>query len=85
MPKHQSDCRELLKVMQVDTARDYGNVTYEALQQADPANHFTIVEEWKNKKAFDAHAMAAHTRLFRERLSAMLGAPYDERLYTALN
>jgi len=85
MPEHQSDCLELLKVMQVDIARDYGNVTYEALQQADPANHFTVVEEWKNKKAFDAHAMAAHTRSFRERLSVMLGAPYDERLYTALN
>jgi hypothetical protein len=29
--------------------------------------------------------MAAHTRAFRERLSPIAGALYDERFYSALN
>jgi hypothetical protein len=33
----------------------------------------------------DAHVIAAHTRAFRERLSPMVGALYDERIYNDLN
>ena len=38
-----------------------------------------------DRKALNAHAMAAHTRAFREKLSPMAGALYDERFYKALN
>jgi hypothetical protein len=36
-------------------------------------------------KAADSHAMAAHTRVFREKLIPIKGALYDERFYSALN
>jgi quinol monooxygenase YgiN len=85
VPEHLSDCLALLKVMRLDSSREQGNITYEVLQQANRANHFTLVEEWTNRKALDAHIIAAHTRLFRERLSPMAGALYDERFYTVLN
>lgn len=49
------------------------------------ANYFTVAEEWASKKALDAHSVAAHTRAFRERLSPMVGALYDERIYNELN
>jgi quinol monooxygenase YgiN len=55
------------------------------LQQTNLANHFTLVEEWADRKALDAHIMAANTRLFREQLSPMEGALYDERFYKVLN
>jgi quinol monooxygenase YgiN len=84
MPNYQDDALRLLKAMSVETAKDYGNICYEVLQQADRANHFTVVEEWTSKKAHDAHVETAHTRAFREGLSAMLGALYDERLYNKL-
>jgi len=42
------------------------------------------VEAWKDRNAFDAHGMAAHTRQFRDRLAPMSGALYDERLYVVL-
>ena len=48
-----------LKAMSVDTANDAGNISYEALQQANRGNHFTVIEAWTNRKALDAHAMAA--------------------------
>ncbi len=81
MPDHESDALALLKAMSVDTANDDGNIGYQVLQQANRLNHFTVVEEWTSRKALDEHAMAAHTRAFRQQLLPMQGALYDERFY----
>ena len=85
IPAGKDDCMAALKAMSVDTASDPGNISYEALQQANRGNHFTVIEAWTNRKALDAHAMAAHTRAFREKISPNAGALYDERIYKALN
>ena len=85
IPAGKDDCMAALKAMSVDTASDPGNISYEALQQANRGNHFTVIEAWTNRKALDAHAMAAHTRAFREKISPVAGALYDERIYKALN
>jgi quinol monooxygenase YgiN len=81
MPVHQDDCLALLRAMSIDISKDYGNIDYEVLQQENRGNHFTVVEGWMSKESLDAHVMAAHTRAFREGLSPMLGALYDERFY----
>jgi quinol monooxygenase YgiN len=85
IPAGKDDCMAALKAMSVDTAGDAGNISYEVLQQANRGNHFTVIEAWTNRKALDAHAMAAHTRAFREKISPVAGALYDERIYKALN
>lgn len=85
IPAGKDDCMAALKAMSVDTANDALNISYEVLQQANRGNHFTVIEAWTNRKALDAHAMAAHTRAFREKISPVAGALYDERIYKALN
>jgi quinol monooxygenase YgiN len=80
-PNQPDDGLTLLKEMTVETARDHGNISYEVMQQANPANHFTVVEEWTSKKVLDAHVEAAHTREFRSRLLPLQGGLYDERMY----
>ena len=85
IPAGKDDCMAALKAMSIDTAGDAGNISYEVLQQANRGNHFTVIEAWTSRKALDAHAMAAHTRAFREKLSPIAGALYDERIYKALN
>jgi quinol monooxygenase YgiN len=85
IPAGKDDCMAALKAMSVDTASDAGNISYEALQQANRGNHFTVIEAWTNRKALEDHAMAAHTRAFREKISPVAGALYDERIYKALN
>jgi quinol monooxygenase YgiN len=85
IPAGKDDCVAALKAMSVDTASDPGNISYQALQQANRGNHFTVIEAWTDRKALDAHAMVAHTRAFRERISPVAGALYDERIYKALN
>jgi quinol monooxygenase YgiN len=81
MPVHKDDCLALLRAMSIDISKDSGNIDYEVLQQENRGNHFTVVEEWMSRKTLDAHTMAEHTRAFRERLSPMVGALYDERFY----
>jgi quinol monooxygenase YgiN len=84
VPPPQKDQTETwLKRIAEDSRKDDGNVLYEVFQQTAPrTNHFTVFEIWRDRNAFDAHEMKAHTRQFREALGPMLGAPYDERLYS---
>ena len=85
IPPGKDACMAALETMSSDTANDSGNIGYDVLQQDDHSNHFTVVEEWTDVKAADSHAMAAHTRAFREKLIPIKGALYDERFYTALD
>jgi quinol monooxygenase YgiN len=62
-----------------------GNARYEIVQQTKRPNHFTVFEVWRSREAFDANAMSAHQREFRDKLSGMAGALYDERLYEVLD
>ena len=80
----KDDCVALLKTMSADTRDDLGNISYDVLQQANRPNHFSVVEVWANRKALDDHANAKHTRAFREKLSPMAGALFDERFYMVL-
>jgi len=61
-----------------------GNLLFDVLQVDGHPNHFTLVQGWRDRKAFDASLMAAPTREFRQKITPLEGALYDERLYHAL-
>jgi quinol monooxygenase YgiN len=84
VPPAKDQCMAMLKDMSADTAKDPGNIGYLVLQQANRGNHFTVFEKWRGMRAAEAHAMADHTRAFREKLVPIAGALYDERFYKAL-
>ncbi len=84
-PPRKDECVALLNTLAEASRKDDGNLRYDVVQQTNRPNHFTVVEVWKSRKAFDAHAMAAHVREFRDKLTPMSGALYDERLYRVLN
>ena len=85
IPPRKDDGVALLKQLAADSGKDAGHVRFDVVQQTNRPNHFTVVEAWKDRNAFDAHGMAAHTRQFRDRLAPMSGALYDERLYAVLD
>jgi quinol monooxygenase YgiN len=85
VPPAKDQCMAMLKDMSADTAKDAGNIGYLVLQQANRPNHFTVFEKWRGMKAAEDHAMADHTRAFREKLVPIAGALYDERFYKALD
>ena len=82
-PPQKDACIALLKDL-VGDSRKEGALRFEVFQQTSRPNHFSVVEIWKDQKAYDAHITAEHTRKFRERLTPMSGALYDERLYKPL-
>lgn len=61
-----------------------GNLRFDVLQVEGHANHFTLVEGWRDRASFDASLMIASTRDFRQKITPLEGALYDERLYHAL-
>jgi quinol monooxygenase YgiN len=67
-----------------ESRRDPGSLRFDIYQHTMRANHFTIVEAWRDRQAHDAHAAAQHTRQYREEFAPMAGSPVDERLFQAV-
>jgi quinol monooxygenase YgiN len=84
IPPRKDDGVAAVKQLGEDSRKEDGNLRFDVVQQTNRPNHFTVVEAWKNRKAFEAHTMEAHTRGFRDKLAPMSGALYDERLYRRL-
>ncbi len=85
IPPRKDDGVALLARLAEESRRDPGCARFDVVQQANRPNHLTVVEAWKDRAAFDAHAAAAHTRHFRAQLAPMSGALYDERLYAVID
>ena len=83
-PPNTDGCIAMLKKLADDTRKEAKSEQFEAWQQNNRANHFTVTEIWKDRAAIDSHVMAAATKDFREKLGPMSGALYDERLYKSL-
>ena len=47
-----------------------GNQRFEVQQQTSRPNHFTVVEVWKDKKAYDGSRSADAQRQFRDKLGS---------------
>jgi quinol monooxygenase YgiN len=84
IPPRKDDAVGALKQLAEDSRKDAGHVRFDVVQQTNRPNHFTVVEVWTDRKAFDAHGMASHTKRFRDQLAPMSGSLYDERLYLEL-
>jgi quinol monooxygenase YgiN len=83
-PPRKDECIAALKALVADSRKEANAVRFEVFQQTSRPNHFTVVEVWKSEKAYDDHITAPHTIKFRDQLTPMSGALYDERLYKAM-
>jgi quinol monooxygenase YgiN len=81
MPNFVADTTKLLREFAAESRKDPGAIRVEVLEQDGRPNHYTVVEVWQSRQAFEAHSAAEHTRRFREKLQPMLGSPLDERLH----
>jgi len=80
----QSDAPGMLRRLAEESRREQGCLRFDVLQHAMRANHFTVVEAWRDQAALDFHVAAAHTRAYRDALQPISGSPVDERVYTAV-
>jgi quinol monooxygenase YgiN len=84
LPPEKDNGANALEQLADDSRRHSGNVRFDVWRQSDRPNHFSVVEAWANRGAFDVHQMQKETREFRNRLGPMSGSLYDERLYKPL-
>jgi quinol monooxygenase YgiN len=85
VPPRREDAQAALMALAEANRAAEGNLRFEVLQQTNRLNHFTLVEIWRSRQAFDANSMSPHQREFRDKLAQMAGALYDERLYESLD
>jgi quinol monooxygenase YgiN len=84
-PPRKDEVIAALNPLAGESRKGAGNQRFDVWQQTSRPNHFTVVEAWKDQKAYDARGLAAPQRTFRDKLGPMLGALYDERLYRAID
>ena len=83
-PPRKDECIVALKALTADSRKEANAARFEVFQQSSRPNHFTVVEVWKGDKAYETHITAPHTIKFRDTLTPMSGALYDERTYKVL-
>jgi quinol monooxygenase YgiN len=81
MPDHLDVVPGLIAYV-AQASHDANILHVELFQQISATNHYTLVETFRNRAAYNAHVAAPYTLKFRSIISPALGAPYDERLQT---
>lgn len=84
VPPQRDAAEKALSDLAVRSRQEPGNAIFLATVQPNRNNHFTIVELWKDEKALDAHAVADHTKKFRDTFGPFTGALFDERIYKSV-
>ncbi len=80
IPKFAADTGKLLQTYAADTRKDYGALRVEVMVESGRPNHFTVIETWQSRAAYERHIANDHTKAFHTTLFPWLGSPYDERL-----
>jgi (4S)-4-hydroxy-5-phosphonooxypentane-2,3-dione isomerase len=75
---------DLLRRQAEASRKEDGNLRFDVLQHAMRANHFTVIEAWRNDRALDAHAAAPHTRQYRDGIGPIIGSPLDQRVFKSV-
>ena len=84
VPPQRDAAEKALSDLTVRSRQEPGNAIFLAAVQPNRNNHFTIIELWKDEKALDAHAVADHTKKFRDTFGPFSGALFDERIYKSV-
>jgi quinol monooxygenase YgiN len=83
-PNFAAETAKQLQQFADDSRKDPGCVRIEVMRDVERTNHFSMVEVWQDRKAYESHLGLAHTKTFREKIQPGLGSPFDERLYYQL-
>jgi quinol monooxygenase YgiN len=85
MPTAKDEGAALVRQFRDAGRKEPGNLRLEAARRLGFPNQFVILEAWKDQASLDAHAQAAHTTQFHDKLKAIQNAPYDERVHYPLS
>src|SRR3974390_3011113 len=78
MPTATRDGLALMRQFRDASRKKAGNLPREAAQRIGQPNQFVILEAWQDQAALDAHAKAATTTQFHNKLKPIEDAPYAD-------
>jgi quinol monooxygenase YgiN len=81
MPQAEENSWRLFRAKTAATLQDAGLVSYVVVQETDASNQFTIVETWRDAKAYQMRVGSKHTVQFRDEIQPFLGSPFDSRIH----
>ena len=81
---HRDKVMPALDALAQHSRKEAGNLRFDVSYQKTRTNHFTVMETWKDQAANDTHELTIHTREFRNVLTPITGALYDQRWYKAM-
>ena len=84
VPDGRNNAASMLTDIATRSRQEPGNVMFQVAVQTNRNNHFTLIEAWRDEKAYDAHITADATKKFRDGFAPMSGALFDERIYKSL-
>ena len=85
VPPSRDAAQSALTDLAVRSRQEPGSAYFLVTVQPNRNNHFTIYEVWRDEKALDAHAVADHTKKFRDTFGPYSGALFDERVYKSIS
>ena len=85
MPTGKAAAVSAFKQYRDISRKEDGFVRFEFQEQVGRPGHLALIETWSSPKAFDAHAMAAHTKEWRSKFDAIRVSDYDLRPYKTLS
>jgi quinol monooxygenase YgiN len=83
-PPNREKIIPALKALAEASRKDAGNLRFDVAFQKNRTNHFKVIETWKDQKADEAHEGSAYAKEFRNTLTPLTGAMYDQRWYKPL-
>ena len=84
VPDSRVQAAGVLTDVAAKSRQETGNLMFQVDVQTNRNNHFTVVEAWRDQKAYEAHITSENTRKFRDTVQPFLGAWFDDRIYKSL-
>jgi len=75
------ELRSVLSALVEPTRKEPGCLSYTLLQNNEDPTDFTLVEEWESNKALESHLASKHFKDAGAKLSGLVAAKADIRLY----
>jgi len=75
------ELRSVLSSLVEPTRKESGCLSYNLLQNNEDPTDFTLVEEWESNKALESHLATKHFKDAQVKLSGLVAAKADIRLY----
>ena len=83
-PSAVATANKLLLDYAAECRKDKGAVRIDVFVQDYKPNHYTVIEVWQTREAYEAHRGRAYSKEYREKLQPLLGSPLDERWHGVL-